>query len=279
MVTVSPAGNAIAFVIDGEHDFIRTLNLQTGIQEDVLVDTRYDFRSPYWSPNGQYFAYSRANVNSALPFGSPGQIYLLETPFDSNVGSQLTDHDDRAYFPTWSPDSISLAYILATAYGDELWVAEINTRETKKLTNFVPCQRDPSWSPDSLELAFTSSHNNNNWDIYVASTDTGSPHNITNSPSDQEFNPAWSPDGQYIVYIKFIPTSTTTAEQELFLWDIQNSTEIRLTNTPTPETNPQWSPDGSKIAFLSTDVSRQWYLEIMNPDGTERTSLEAIGSR
>ena len=60
------------------------------------------------------------------------------------------------------------------------------------------------------------------------------------------FNPAWSPDGRYLVF-----SAIADSRSDLFVYDLQESERRRLTNDSYGDLHPVWSPDGSTIAFVT----------------------------
>jgi len=54
-----------------------------------------------------------------------------------------------------------------------------------------------------------------------------------------------SPDGKTLVF--------SSADGDLYLFDISSSTATRLTDTDRTESYPSFSPDGKQITFAATD--------------------------
>jgi Tol biopolymer transport system component len=77
-------------------------------------------------------------------------------------------------------------------------------------------------------------------------------------PSDGQ--PAWSPDGQRILFI-----STRDANADLFTINADGSNLQRLTQSPTWEYNAAWLPGGTQIIYDSIYPSG---THIINTDGT-----------
>jgi TolB protein len=69
-----------------------------------------------------------------------------------------------------------------------------------------------------------------------------------------EYEPAWSPDGQKIAFTRFRPPASPDEpiEQDIYLLNVNDGTTQNITNTADlHEYQAVWSPDGSKLAFTS----------------------------
>ena len=90
----------------------------------------------------------------------------------------------------------------------------------------------------------------------------------TNSVSDSDWLPAWSPDGRRIAF-----QSNRDGDTEIYVMNADGSNTSRLTNNFFySDSSPDWSPDGSRIAFHST---RDGGFEIyaMDADGSNVVRL------
>jgi Tol biopolymer transport system component len=126
-----------------------------------------------------------------------------------------------------------------------------------------------SWSPDSRWIAFGSAAKpGESGEIYAISLDNQQTWQIT-SPPHSKFDPAWSPDGKYIVYVE------EGEPTDLVLISADGKSSKKITYTPGYETNPAWSPDGKTIAFLYRDSRFPAAAEIwlMDTDGRNRRKV------
>jgi len=98
--------------------------------------------------------------------------------------------------------------------------------------------------------------------LVVSRPDLPEPMEVT-EPGHLHYEPALSPDGQWIAYV-----STLTGSDELFKVRIDGTDNTRLTDNEWAwDKHPSWSPDGSQIVFWSNRDGRQ-QLYIMNADGS-----------
>lgn len=126
-------------------------------------------------------------------------------------------------------------------------------------------------SKDGGKAAFTvttiDTVGNSQWDykyvsqIYVLNTDGSSaPRQITFSKEGAN-QPAWSPDGLQLAFVRVIDT-----KPQIFILPLQGGEAIQITKTKYGGGNPKWSPDGKKILF-STAISFDELLKdsLLNP--------------
>jgi Tol biopolymer transport system component len=98
----------------------------------------------------------------------------------------------------------------------------------------------PVQSADGKRLAFSALT-----DLYVMDLPSGTPKRITHGPN-REFQPAWSPDGQWLTYV-------TWSAEGGHIWKMRadgTGTPQKLTQVPAYYRDPAFSPDGQRIVAL-----------------------------
>ena len=111
---------------------------------------------------------------------------------------------------------------------------------------------DPQISPDGREIAFVISETDykkgtSNSDIYIIDADGSNLRRVTFSEK-ADFNPRWSPDGNYLMFL-----SSREKGVQIWLLPTKIGEPERVTSLSTGIVNPEWSPDSRHILF-STDV-------------------------
>ena len=106
-------------------------------------------------------------------------------------------------------------------------------------------------------------------EIYSLSATGGQQRNLSNSPLD-DFDPAYSPDGRKIAFVR-----GPRDAQELWLMNADGTDQRQLTRTVADEWAPTWSPDGRLIAFTAGVFDfcpprpcPTWTVMVVRPDGT-----------
>jgi TolB protein len=83
------------------------------------------------------------------------------------------------------------------------------------------------------------------------------------SVAEKGVDPAWSPNGEYIVYAAMLDGDSWI---QLYRQSATGGEVTRLTDHPKNHSVPAWSPDGSKIAYTRPDYFQEIY--VINADGS-----------
>jgi Tol biopolymer transport system component len=136
-------------------------------------------------------------------------------------------------------------------------VIRIDGTESRRLTSGVEAT-DPAWSPDGRKIAFTRREDVGGGyttfsedDVFVMDSDGGGARQLTEERENQHAGqPAWSPDGSEIVFMRGapVPTALPARPGELFVMDAGGS-DMRPLTHGSRDLHPAWSPDGREIAF------------------------------
>ncbi|MCF7222177.1 amidohydrolase family protein [Marilutibacter chinensis] len=154
-----------------------------------------------------------------------------------------------------SPDGRSVAFSLL---GD-LYTLPIGGGSARRITSGPAWDVQPRFSPDGRELAFTSDRGggNNLWRVGVDGHD---PVQVTKEDFRLLNNPAWTPDGRFIIGRKHFTSERSLGAGELWQYHVSGAAAgggLQLTEKKNDQQDlgePAVSPDGRHVYF-SEDVS------------------------
>ena len=150
----------------------------------------------------------------------------------------------------WAPDG-KLIFVK----GNDLWAAEHNGTNAKKLLSTSGNPGEPSFSPDGSRLRYTVSNSTtNSAAIWEARADGSGAHEVLKSWSDppSECCGKWTADGKYYIFSSSHEGNSdiwVVADKQDF-WRRSSTQPIRLTTGPLHYFNPLPSKDGKRLFVI-----------------------------
>ncbi len=221
-----------------------------------------DFMDPAWSPDGTRIAYAvrQKNFSDIGTMNADGSNQSLLTHDQStNVQDNLW-----AAMPAWSPDGTQLVYSSDRGKQEpnidlRLWSLTLSTRAFQQVS--VPelqaggdadAQFRPGhpgqivytrWAYDSSATA--------TYAVLVLHDLNSNTSMTLSSPKETDFQPAWSPDGKTLAFIR-----RSASGDELYAAPVPETvTTDTILQASLLESGvnaqPAWSPDGSTLAYIA----------------------------
>lgn len=195
-----------------------------------------------WSPDGKKLAVVTLETNELL---------VVDIHNDRVENTRQVDNYIKILSPCWSFDSQYLLYSKSTKEYLNVYVYS-TTVDTSTLIVHLPAGKDdkieqfrPCWSPKENLILFTLSNASGAQQVYLTRPD-GQEKKLLVKVNSEQLVPAWSPDGQWIVYSVFVHPG----HQNNGLWKMKSNgagpAQIYQANKIS---SFRWSPDGKQLVL------------------------------
>jgi TolB protein len=226
----------------------------------------------------------RANVAAAVVLVATGVTAApaaAAMPFDDVP----IDTDGSVQNPAWSPDGTELLVTVwrggYNAGPADLLIVAVDGGEPRTLVADgwdnvnLP---GSSWHPVTGQITYSSTEDPHDEIWAVPADGAGAPRRLTLHRDSVAYEPAWSPDGDEVVYEVHpidvegegrIARAPAGGDEEA------NAAEEHFL-TPVGEDcrQPNWAPAGDLVVFQCTeDGGERWTLFVSDPDGDDRRAL------
>lgn len=223
---------------------------------------------PAWSPDGGRIAFARG--------GPDGGIYVVGADGGSPVRRAASGGS-----PTWSPDGRTVAFSCRVNLDDA--ICSVGAEEDGSGLDTLLVRRgqltSPVWSPDGTRIAFSSDWAGFDFlfDIWVVSPGSSEPTRLRAATSAtsgviQQFQPAWSPDGNRIAVAECPWAFDFCSSSVVAVMHADGSGLARIA-VASGSAHPTWSPDGQIVAFASGGS-----IEWVSADGSQRGRIIGNGT-
>ena len=184
--------------------------------------------------------------------------------------TQLTAQPGVEDSPSLSPDGMWVVYSGEGVSGRDIFLRGVGGQRSINLTEDSPDDdTQPVLSPDGERIAFRSSRDGGG--LFVM----GRTGEAVRRVSDVGFNPAWSPDGNRLVFatesVGLLPLNWDGISQ---LWTADLATGMVERMFEGDAVQPSWSPSGRRVAFTSrVGSTSEMDIWTMSVGGGEPTAV------
>ncbi|MGH9246129.1 MAG: hypothetical protein ACRD29_17820 [Acidimicrobiales bacterium] len=178
-------------------------------------------------------------------------------------GEETTTIDEQGGAAAGRLDEPQIVFASERDGDFDLLLANADGSDAVALTRNDEFDGDPTFSSDGRRVVYVRGDIDGNTDLFLLDLeacnpddlDTCEPERLTDT-DEPESAPDFAPDGDTIVFsrdVAFDPDEPDgPTNHDLFLLDLDDGDEERLTDRDGDDARPQFSPDGSRIAFEQT---------------------------
>ncbi len=256
----SPDGTQIAFGSDRENENSDVYLVNVDGSGQTLKLTHWDtaewVEPGCWSPDGTKIAFISDRHEKDDIFVMDAEAFRTQTI--------LADERGNLGFASYAPDGKRIVYQAEMEDGGrELRILDLETEQSRRLTETKRAGVVSNWSPDGEWIVFQN-YADGNTEIYLIKPDGNGLKNLTNN-SARDVEPAWSPDGRQIVFAS--NRDGLSDVFQLYLMNSDGSDQRRLNSINASSTAPAWMPDGRRILFSNDkEDGRTGNFEIFSLD-------------
>ena len=238
--SISPNGQRVAFLSERSRLSIDlyVADTKTGQVIRKLTESAADphFESlQFLASAGSWDPESRRLAVGTIRSGKP-VIAIFDT-FNGDIVRQIEFNEIGEIFqPAWSPDGQKIAFSAQVGGYTDLYVHDLGTGQTRRLTNDAYADLQPTWSPDGTRLAFVTDRFSsdlstlgfNRYDVAIMEVDSDKTAKVDTGMGGNTLNPQWSTDGGSLVFV-----SDATGRPEIYRLNLAGAQSTRLTNVVT----------------------------------------------
>ncbi|HVZ47421.1 MAG TPA: S9 family peptidase, partial [Gemmatimonadaceae bacterium] len=305
---LSPDGAWVAYtvsVVDTARDKANSdiwMTSWDGAQTVRVTYTGESETTPRWSPDGRWLAFL-----SGRDEGKGAQVWLLDRR--GGEAQRVTMIRDGVSDLAWAPDGKRLVLVaginldtvaakrdtskawpividryhfkedidgyLETTH-DHLLLFDVDTRRVDTLTTGAVDDGDPRWSPDGTRIAFVrhvppEPGTGEESDIHVVDAKPAArPVQLTTTRGPDTGPPSWSPDGQWVAFLRTDDPKYYAYQQEkLAVVRSDASAPARVVSAALDRAvyNPEFAPDGQSVYAMIPDDRQAALVRIRVADG------------
>jgi Tol biopolymer transport system component len=188
-------------------------------------------------------------------------------------GRELAELPARVpWTPRFSPDGGRIAYgaFAPGRDGSDVWITDLGTSTTRRLTADDNDSNDPQWSPDGRSIAY-SANGGDGKDVIVRTLDGGPARRLARPgvqwPSD------WLRDGRALL----VTDRGNTGGEDLWVQPVDGTAARPYLESRAQELGARVSPDGRWVAYRSNRSGRDEVYVESYPTPGRRTLVSAEG--
>jgi Tol biopolymer transport system component len=249
------------------------------------ADTASGRRSALTSQTNPMFAPSVSPDGDRIIFSEPsGSLDIVSVSLDNATAKSWMATERNESMPAWALDQPMLVYVTDRSGPLEIWLQSPDgvSRPIVTARDFpagtTQWLMSPILSPAADRVIYgrighSDSAGSSTAHVWISSVSGGAPVPVTNDTASIEMPGSWSPDGNWLVYIRFQNGKADIMKVKTSGQDVPVLLKADINPTRTNSSVPAWSPTGDWIEFndhgenlISPDGQMTRYLGDLHAD-------------
>ncbi|MEM6394634.1 MAG: DPP IV N-terminal domain-containing protein, partial [Planctomycetota bacterium] len=249
-VTTDPTGTRLIYA-STRHRNTADLYMQTvgGSAVTQLTSSPANDVMPAVAPDGQRVAFASDRSGN-------WDLYLMDLAGGPPI--QLTNDTAADLHPSFSPDGTQLVYC-TFAHATGQWQLVLIDVANPSVKRYLGPGLFPAWSPIDNTIAFQRARQRGTrwfsvWTIKLQNGEATQPTEVAASSNAAIIAPAWSPDGQHLVFCTVLDPHADNSQSpntaDLWMMSADGRQRTRLTEGLHTNLQPVWAPNQT-LYFIS----------------------------
>lgn len=229
---------------------------EQGFKEEQLTHNAFD---------NSYASYNKAGEKIIFESNRDGRWQIYSMDIDGSNQRRVITSSSNDRRPTWHPTKNMILFESDRNGISEIFTYDLDTNELVKIP--IPLKGNKSYAqfaPNGKELIFNYKKGDDNYNIYMMAINGKRLKTLVNNAYANLY-PRFSPSGDAIVY--FSRKHTKGEDDEIYIRNMYNKDEERLTRWPMDNFYASISNGGNKIAYVTSMENSKPEIYIMNKDG------------
>jgi Tol biopolymer transport system component len=237
---LSPDGKQVVFF--SEKDLfsidLYVADVDTGRVRRKLIETSSDphFDSlQFINSSGAWDRTGRRFVFGGIRKGDP--VLVILDPATGRREREIPFKDiGEIYDPTWAPDGQSIAFSAIVGGFTDLYVYDLRSGQSRRLTNDAFADLQPAWSPDGRSIAFVTDRFSSrleslsigNYRLATIDPASGDIRPLPSFEAGKNIDPEWSEDGRALYFV-----SDRNGISNVYRLDVATGAQTQVTDMVT----------------------------------------------
>jgi len=193
---------------------------------------------------------------------------------DGSNWRRLTNTPLANFNASLSPDGQNALYVVNDGTNTEIYELDVNSGNSKKLTELNAGLGSPEISPDNQLIIFHYRFGSDNLKLWIMNRDGSNPHEFYSESGKDIHDATWSPDGTQLLF-----ALGKAEHNKLYVMDFNGRDPRLLNNTIDTRGRTDWSTGNLIVLDMGDPFNHEVYLMDDDGSGLHQVSPNGMNSQ